>query len=95
MGNCRYCGSSVGFLKDVHEECLNRHESGKAEIVSLVGRAGFYGREYTHLKHEIKEIASTSNIDRETIRTCILAGFERAVNASLMTIFYQRKRKKP
>lgn len=32
MGNCRYCGQSVGLFSHSHQECENKHKVGLAEL---------------------------------------------------------------
>ena len=83
MGNCIYCGSPAGFLKNAHKECKQRHERGKAEIIALVRRVGSKDVDYNRLKSDIKEIASSSSMHRDTINECIVAGYEDAVERAL------------
>lgn len=43
MGNCIYCGNPAGFLRKTHKDCKQKHEQGRSEIVSLVGKVGAEG----------------------------------------------------
>jgi len=79
MGNCTFCGQSAGFLRRVHKECEQRHESGKSRIVDIVSRAGAEGGNLRSLNFAIKEIASLSYINGKAARACIIAGYEQAV----------------
>ncbi len=82
MGNCIYCGEPAGFLKKAHKECKQRHEHGKSEIVSLVGKAGSVGGDLKRLKSSIEQVAASSHIDSPTIKALVVSGWEKAVDVA-------------
>ncbi|MDE0006068.1 MAG: hypothetical protein OXQ29_25535 [Rhodospirillaceae bacterium] len=79
MGECRHCQRPAGFLKKSHRECEEKHTQGKAEIVSLVGRTGIEGFNPDAFKRDIEQIALTSFVDRNLLKSLIVSGWERAV----------------
>lgn len=83
MGDCIYCGQPAGFLRRAHGHCKDSHERGKSRIVGLVSRVSSEDVDYHRLSADIKEIASSSYMQRDTIRTCIVAGYENAVERAL------------
>lgn len=82
MGNCIYCGEPAGFLKKIHKECKQRHEQGKSEIVSLVGKVGSEGGDLKHLESSIEQVAASSRIDKATMNSLVVAGWEKAVDTA-------------
>jgi len=82
MGNCIYCGKPAGFLRKSHKECKRRYEKGKNEIISLVGKVGSAGGDLKQLEVSIKQVASSTNIDASTIRSLVVTGWEKAVEAA-------------
>jgi len=82
MGNCIYCGEPAGFLKKTHKECKQRHEQGKSEIISLIGKVGSEGGDLKRLETSIEQLASTSYIDTSTMNGLVVSGWEKAVDAA-------------
>ena len=82
MGNCIYCGKPVGFLRKSHKECKLRYEKGKNEIISLVGKVGSAGGDLKQLEASLKQVASRANIDPSAMRSLVVIGWERAVDAA-------------
>ena len=82
MGNCIYCGEPAGFLKKTHEECKQHYEQGKSEIVSLIGRVGSEGGDLKRLESTIEQVAASSRIDKETMNSLLLSGWEKAVDVA-------------
>ena len=82
MGNCIYCGKPAGFLRKSHKECKLRYEKGKNEIISLVGKVGSAGGDLKQLEVSLKQVASRANIDPSTMRSLVVTGWERAVDAA-------------
>jgi hypothetical protein len=80
MGQCIYCGNPAGFLKKTHKECKQQHEQGKSEVISLVGKIGAEGGDLHRLESSIESVASTSFIDKNTLNSLVVSGWERAVN---------------
>lgn len=82
MGNCIYCGEPAGFLKKTHKECKQRHEQGKSEIVSLIGKVGSEGGDLKRLESSIEQVASSSHIDTSTMNALVISGWEKAVDVA-------------
>lgn len=80
MGNCIYCGNSAGFLRKTHKDCKQKHEQGRSEIVSLVGKVGAEGGDLKQLESSIARVASTSFIDTESLKPLVASGWEKAVD---------------
>ena len=83
MGDCIYCGQPAGFLRRAHGHCKDNHDRGKSQIVGLVSRVSSEDVDYQRLRADIKEIASSSRMRRDTIRACVVAGYENAVERAL------------
>jgi len=82
MGQCVYCGEPAGLLKKIHKECKQRHEMGKSEIVSLIGKAGSEGDDLKQLESSIEQVASSSHIDASMMNSLVLSGWEKAVDTA-------------
>ena len=82
MAQCMYCGEPAGFLKKSHKECKQRHEQGKSEIVSLVGKAGYQDGDLKCLETSIEKIAASSHMDKETMNALVVSGWEKAVDVA-------------
>ena len=82
MGNCIYCGKPAGFLRKIHKECKQKHEQGESEIVSLVSKLGSEGGDLTNLEDSIKQIASTSFVTDEALKSLVSSGWEKAVDVA-------------
>ena len=80
MGNCIYCGNPAGFLRKTHKDCKQKHEQGRSEIVSLVGKVGAEGGDLKQLESSIARVASTSFIDTESLKPLVASGWEKAVD---------------
>jgi len=80
MADCIYCGKPAGFLKKTHKECEQQHENGKFVIISLVGKVGAEGGDLHQLENSIEHVASTSYLDKNTLNSLVVSGWERAVN---------------
>ena len=80
MGKCLYCGKPAGFLKSSHKDCKQKHEQGKSEIISMVSNMGAKGGDLLHLEGSIKQIASMSFINDESLKSIIVQGWEKAVD---------------
>jgi hypothetical protein len=82
MGDCRYCGEPVGFLRSVHKECQTKHDFGKAEITSLVKRAAHDASAIGSLKPTSEGIAEKKFIQRSDISAAVIEGWEKAVDGA-------------
>ncbi len=79
MGKCVYCGEQAGFLRKAHKKCKLAHEQGELKIVDLVTKACAENAELKVVENEIKQIASTSYIDKKSLHDLLIKGWEKAV----------------
>lgn len=79
MGDCRHCGKPAGLLRSVHKECQAKHDSGKAEIVSLVKTAAHDTSITGSLKTASEGIAEKHFIRRSDVPSVVIGGWEKAV----------------
>lgn len=79
MGNCIYCGKPAGFLRKTHKECNQKHEQGKSEIVSLVGKVGSEGGDLKRLESSIEQVAANSFVNSKSLTALVASGWEKAV----------------
>jgi hypothetical protein len=79
MGDCKYCGKSAGLLRSVHKECELRHQSGKAEIVSLMKKAARDASIIGSLRSATKDIARGHFINISRVQSVVVEGWEKAV----------------
>jgi hypothetical protein len=82
MGDCKYCGKPAGLLRSVHKECQNKHDSGKAEIVSLVKAAAHDSSITGSLKTASEGIAEKHFIDKSDVPAVVIEGWEKAVDGA-------------
>jgi len=82
MGNCLFCGGSAGFLKKSHKDCKERHQQGKSEIITLVGKAGLQTSDLKRLESSIEHVAKSSYIDQPTLNALLVSGWEKAVESA-------------
>lgn len=83
MGNCKYCGESAGLFKSEHEACKEKFQEGKEKIIEKVRTAVFTDLNHQALKTKIEFIAGNSYINNEVLKTCIIKGWETAVEEEL------------
>lgn len=79
MGKCIYCGTPAGFLRKTHKECKQKHEQGKSEIETLVGKIGAEGGDLKHLESSIAKVAASSFISSDSLNASVVSGWEKAV----------------
>lgn len=80
MGKCIHCGKPAGLFRSVHKECQAKHESGKAEITSLVKTAAHNTSAISSLKTAAEKIAEKYLIRTSDIPAMVIEGYERAVD---------------
>ena len=80
MGQCVFCNQSAGFLRRSHAECKARHESGKRQIVELVGDIRSEDRDLDQLEARVAETAAGSFVDDIMLRDLVVSGWESAVD---------------
>ena len=95
MGNCVYCKQPAGFLLSKHEECRNRHERGRLDIIALVSEVALTGKVSTNLKSAINQIALSSHIGSSEKKELIVLGWEDAVNKAFEGGFLSEEEEKP
>ena len=83
MGNCIYCGQKVGFLRKIHKECNEKHQSGKKEIINLISNDILVTSNNEDVDSRIERITSGSFIDKSKIKDLIVLGWESALNNAL------------
>jgi len=79
MGNCKYCGTPAGFLKDHHKYCKEKYESGKNQIVSLIKSSIIGQRSIDDLEKELRTIIKSNIIKKSHARSILILGWEAAV----------------
>lgn len=72
MGDCKYCGKPVGFLRRKHAECDRQFENGKKEILAAIAQAVTGSGALDGLPARISSIAQRSYI-ADTERHSLLA----------------------
>lgn len=80
MGNCRFCAKPAGFLRSVHRECQEKHNAGRAEILSLVREAVKKRGALAGLKAKTAGIAAESWLDANSTRALLVEGYAKAVD---------------
>ncbi len=79
MGQCIYCGQPAGFLRRAHGECKQRNTKGRAEIISLVRKAGLQSGALESLEASIARVAEANRIHSKNINELVIAGWEQSV----------------
>lgn len=80
MGDCKFCGRPAGIFRSMHKECEYRHNTGKAQIVAMVGRSPY---NLHHLTKEIEKVASLSYIPDRIVRQLVAEGWQQALERAL------------
>ena len=83
MGNCKYCGEKAGLLKNEHKECRNKLQAGQKKIIEKVQGAVFEKDDLKDLEKEIRKIANNSYVDNVEMRSCIIKGWEAAIDEEI------------
>jgi hypothetical protein len=83
MAHCKYCGESAGLFKNEHEACKEKFQKGKEKITSSVHDSVFTKTDLGILDKDIKKIAKDSFVSGGKIRSCIIKGWETAVEEEL------------
>ena len=84
MGNCKYCGGKAGFLRGKHQECDTAHQTGRAQMVTLVEQtAGGPDFSEAALLENLSAIAASAYVDSDGIRAVIAEGWHNAVKSGL------------
>lgn len=81
MGNCRFCGEKVGFLKSVHRECESKYNDGVNKLKQLIPQ--YFKKEQSpkNLISESNEIANSTFIQENDTKKYLLEGLEILVEA--------------
>jgi hypothetical protein len=90
MGNCKYCGKPVGFLRSKHPECEEKNrqrelaiQDGRQRIVSEVLRAIKGSNKYDELEKAISEIEQSSFVPSSERKALLIKGWENSVEQFL------------
>lgn len=81
MSACKYCGKDAGWMRSVHKQCQEKHDSGMTEIVDLLSVAAKGIGD--NPKKRIEALAAESFIDRDTLRSLTVTAFEHSVSQAL------------
>jgi len=80
MGICKYCGQHVGFLRNKHRECAEKHNNGWAKMVQMAKEAALGEGGLGELEASLTEVARNSFIQAEQVKEALVAGWEKAVD---------------
>lgn len=83
MGDCKYCGKPVGFLRSKHAECDRQFEDGKREILAAVSQAVMGSGALDGLPARITSIAQRSFVADSEQRALIARGWVSTVDRFL------------
>ncbi|MEI7788596.1 MAG: hypothetical protein WCI23_08075 [Chlorobiaceae bacterium] len=90
MGNCKYCGKPVGFLRSKHPECEQQHlrngrikQDGIEKIVNSIESAIQSGGNFDNLEKIVAEIEQSSGISPGERKDYLVKGWEKAVEQFL------------
>ncbi|MBT9133980.1 MAG: hypothetical protein DDT38_00706 [Firmicutes bacterium] len=83
MGNCRHCLKPAGFLRSVHRECQEKHNAGRAEILSLVRKTLKEHSALAGLRATTTQMAAESFVDAASTRALVVEGYTQAVEDAL------------
>ncbi|MGC8833084.1 MAG: hypothetical protein ACP5R4_03440 [Armatimonadota bacterium] len=79
MGKCRFCGRDAGFLRREHMECRQAHDEGSARILDIAAKAAASRSDLAEIQKTIKDVASKSYIDDQSLRDLLVKAWETAV----------------
>lgn len=79
MGNCKFCGKPVGFLRSAHKECKLKHKEASNDIISLAESTGSIDTNLLTLKKEIVIKTKSGYIDKNKRNKLLVSGWEKAV----------------
>lgn len=83
MGDCRYCGKPVGFLRSRHAECDQQFENGKKELLAAISQAVTGSDALDGLPARITSIAQRSFIAETEKQRLLALGWASAVDKFL------------
>src|SRR5574337_439760 len=83
MGDCKYCGKPVGFLRSKHAECDQQFENGKAEILATISLAVRGSGALDGLQARISSIAKRSYIADSERHRLLALGWANCVDKFL------------
>ena len=84
MGECKFCGESAGFLREVHRKCKSRYKKGTDGIVELVHYSATKPvNDYKLLDEAIETLSRTSFVSENEVPLLILRGWELAVGSTI------------
>jgi len=90
LGDCKFCGKPVGFLRSAHAECEKQNqqrqrlaEHGRQQILVEVIKSIESAEPFETLDKNIAEIEGTYSIPVSDRKSILLAGWESAVSRAL------------
>lgn len=90
MGNCKYCGKPVGFLRSKHPECEEKHrqhelviQNGRQRIVEVAVNAVKGSDNFDALEKAISEIEQSSFVPSSERKALLVKGWENSVEQFL------------
>ena len=83
MGDCKFCGGRVGWLRYEHTECRAAHEQALVRMRELAARAATTGSGLDDLREQLTEIATGAHIGQEQIQAIIHAALEAGLDSAL------------
>lgn len=90
MGNCKYCGKPVGFLRSKHPECEEKHrqrelviQDGQRRIVAEILSALKGSANFDELEKKISEIEQSSFVPSSEHKALLIKGWESSVEQFL------------
>jgi hypothetical protein len=83
MGKCKYCGINSGLFKSYHKECLDKHQNGRNEIISVTEKAIMETSDFVGLNSAVSNIGKDCHIYGNDIISLMVNGFDKSVERVL------------
>lgn len=82
MGLCVYCNKPVGFFRNAHRECEEKHRVTVEYMEALIHRSmteGGTDESFQRLKDDLKALAPAGFVQPSEVERLLVSGFEKAV----------------
>jgi hypothetical protein len=83
MSNCKYCGKPAGFLRNSHDECEQKFQSGREKISIAASRALSGEESFDSLVRTVNETEQSSFINPVFTKAILISAYETAVEQYL------------
>lgn len=84
MGRCIYCGENAGLLRSVHLTCLEKHEAGWQQMVSVATQAAMGASgDLEGLTSDLEKLAKSNYVPTSNISAALVEAWEKAVIEAL------------